>query len=253
MENNKQQYIGPQVSDNKNQILRGQPILNKNQVPATNPVVKQNSLLKGYSDKFYDSLKGLSPAHKIDLIYKNLVGQYPGTKEMLDKKLNRILYEQEFGTKIKETEAFLNTKKKQFKWPWAKRTEMKDSLKKQDQILVFFISITNELLGPKLYPIYSSNMIIIKNSPYELDPRAILRFGNFKCIIIKEIDRRPVSNLDLDEIKRRGDSTASDEFLIKAAMRAITTTPTKKEMNKWVIAIIGIIILGALMFFFTRK
>ena len=220
------------------------------------PYVQQqqsaNPLLKGYVEKFFDALKGLSPAHKIDLIYKNLTGAYPDQKANLEKKLNRILYEQEFGKKIRETNAFLNNQKKQFKWPWRARSEMKSSIKKPEEILVFFISITNELLGPKLYPIYSSNMIIVKNSPYELDPRAVLRFGKYKCIVIKEIDRRPVSNLDLQEVRMRGDSTASDEFLIKAAMRAITTMPPKKEMNKAVLIGIGVAIIGALIYFFSR-
>ena len=218
----------------------------------THQTSSPNPLLKGFVEKFFDGLKGLSPAHKIDLIYKNLTGAYPNQKANLETKLNRILYEQEFGKKIRETNAFLNNQRKQFKWPWKARAEMKASLKKPDQILVFFISITNEFLGPKLYPIYSSNMIIVKNSPYELDPRAVLRFGKYKCIIIKEIDRRPVSNLDLQEVRMRGDSTASDEFLIKAAMRAITTTPQKKEMNKMVLIAIGIAVIAALIYFFSR-
>lgn len=213
---------------------------------------KKNSLLKGYLEKFFEALRGLSPANKINLIYKNLVGKYPEPGMPLDKKLNRALYEIEFGKKVKDTENFLNNNKKQFRWPWKKKSEMRQSIKKPEQILVFFITITNELVGPKLYPIYGNNMIIIKNSPYELDPRAVLRFGNYKCIVIKEIDRRPVSNLDLEEIRKRGDSTSSDEFLIKAAMRSITQAPVKKEMNKMVLIIIGVIIVGALIFFFTR-
>jgi len=215
-------------------------------------VKSQNPALKGYVEKFFDSLEGLSPAHKIDLVYKNLTGKYPVKSMNLQRKLNRVLYEQEFGKKIRETNAFLNNQKKQFKWPWKKRSQMKASTKKPEEILVFFLSITNELVGPKLYPIYSGNMLIVKNSPYELDPRAVLRFGKYKCILIREIDRRPVSNLDLDEVKRRGDSTSSDEFLIKAAMRAITTTPPKKEINKAVLWLIGIVVVAGLIFFFSK-
>jgi len=215
-------------------------------------IKNQNPVLKGYVEKFFESLNGLSPAHKIDLMYKNLTGKYPDAKINLQRKLDRILYEQAFGKKIRETNAFLNNQKKQFKFPWKSRSEMRASTKKPAEILVFFLTITNEFLGPKLYPIYSGNMIIINNSPYELDPRAVLKFGKYKCIVSREIDRRPVSNLDLDEVKRRGDSTSSDEFLIKAAMRAITTTPKKKEMNKTLLVIIGIIVIGGLIFFFSK-
>jgi hypothetical protein len=73
----------------------------------------------------------------------------------------------------------------------------------------------------------------------------------YKFLIVKEIDRRPVSNLDLDEIRRRGDATDSDEFLIKMALRA-QQTQTVKSMSKWAAILIGIGILGVLIFFFTR-
>ena len=190
---------------------------------------KKNPLLKGYVEKFFEALRGLSPANKINLIYKNLAGKYPEPGMPLEKKLNRALYEIEFGKKIKDSEAIMNNNKKKFRWPWKKKSEMKKSIKNPEQILVFFITITNELIGPKLYPMYGNNMIIIKNSPYELDPRAVLRFDKYKCIVIKEIDRRPVSNLDLEEVRKRGDSTSSDEFLIKAAMRSIVQPVPKKE------------------------
>ncbi len=53
--------------------------------------------------------------------------------------------------------------------------------------------------------------------------------GKYTCQIIKGIDRRPVSNLDYAEIQKRGDSTDSDEFLIKAALQAVAGDFGKKE------------------------
>jgi hypothetical protein len=79
-----------------------------------------------------------------------------------------------------------------------------------------------------------------------------LGMKSHKVLIIKEIDRRPVSNLDLDEIRRRGDATDSDEFLIKAALRAQTAT-AKKPISIWVWIILGIIVVGLLIFFFMNK
>jgi len=73
-----------------------------------------------------------------------------------------------------------------------------------------------------------------------------------KVLIIKEIDRRPVSNLDLDEIRKRGDATDSDEFLIKAALRAQTAV-ARKPVSIWVWIIAGIIVVGLLIFFFMSK
>jgi len=212
-----------------------------------------NPTLDGYLLKFIKSIKEISTVQKIDMVYKYVTQKEPVQGLSMDKKLERIIYEQEFREKIKETAAFLAKKQKQFKFPFAAKKELKDSLKNRDKIVVFFLTVTGEMEMPKLYPIYSGNMVIIRNKPYELDPRSVWRFGKWRCLIIKEIDRRPVSNMDWDEIKKRGDATHSDEFLIKAAMRAIQVGGTKKEMNKWVIVIIGIIVVAALIFLFTKK
>lgn len=217
-------------------------------------VKSSNPVLQGYISKFFDSVKNLNVNQKVDRIYKFFTTKDVPLNLSLDSKLNRILYESEMKDKIKETEDLLSNNKKQFKWPWKIKRELKSSKKARDKILVMFITMTNKIEMPKLYPIYSGNMVIIKGKPYELDPRAVLDLGTNKCMVIKEIDRRPVCNLDWDEIKRRGDSTHSDEFLIKAAMRAyIADKDKKKEMNKWVMIGIGVAIIALVIFFFTAK
>jgi len=219
-----------------------------------NPVLKKNPALKSYMQKFVDSIKLFNPAKKVDMLYTAIVKKEPVTGLTLDKKLNRMLYEQELNEKDRETDDFLKHNKKKFKFGFKARREIKKSLKKLNQILVFFFTKTGEIVGPTLYPIYSGNMVIINHCPYELDPRAVWRFGKFRALAIKEIDRRPVSNLDWDEIKKRGDATHSDEFLIKAAMRAYAPTPTaKKPFNIWIVVIIGVIVIGALIFFFMKS
>ena len=98
-------------------------------------------------------------------------------------------------------------------------------------------------------------MIWYLNIKGEVDPRAMWNWKvgmkNHKVLIIKEIDRRPVSNLDLDEVRKRGDATDSDEFLIKAAIRA-QTAATAKPISKWVWIIIGIAVVAVLIFFFMQ-
>lgn len=219
-----------------------------------NPRLKDNPALKGYMQKFIDSVKSINPAKKIDMLYKAIVKKDPMPDLNLDKKLNRMLYEQELLERDRETEDFLKSNKKKFKFGFKARREMKKSLKKLNLILVLFYTKTGEIIGPTLYPIYSGNMVIINHCPYELDPRSVWRYGKFRTISIKEIDRRPVSNLDWDEIKKRGDATHSDEFLIKAAMRAYQPTPTqKKPFNIWILVIIGVVVVGALIFFFMKS
>ena len=190
--------------------------------------------------KFFHKMKVLSQAEKVNLIYTHLVGKKPTTTLKYPRRLNRILYELEFGQKIKETDKVLKNERKQFKIPFKWKGVMRKSKKKRRQILVFYLNIKNEIETPKLYPIYLENMVIIRNKPYEVDPRSFWTLGKYKCLLVKEIDRRPVSNLDYSEIKARGDATDSDEFLIKLSLRAMLGA-VKKQMGK-----AGLIALGIL-------
>jgi len=157
---------------------------------------------------------------------------------------------------------------KQFKFPFKWRLKFNQSKKKStsEMMLVFFMNKKNEVEPPKFMPIFDGNMIVWENKPYEFDPRAVWRIKGIKgtpqAYFIKEIDRRPVmnrkgrvvyrdaavSNMDLDEIRARGDSTESDAFLIKAALKA-QTARMGKGVNKTVMIIIGIIAVGALIWF----
>jgi len=159
-------------------------------------------------------------------------------------------------------------KTKQFRYPFKWRFKFNQTRRRnnEEKMLVFFLNKKNEIEPPKFMPIFDGNMIVWKNKPYEFDPRAIWRIKGVKkapmAYLIKEIDRRPVrnkdgkiryrdaavSNMDIDEIRARGDSTESDEFLIKAALKA-QTSKAKKNVNIAVIVIIIIIAVGVLGYF----
>lgn len=166
--------------------------------------------------------------------------------------LQKLVEEKEMGAQRKETKKT----KKTFKYPMGWKSKANKSSKKPDTVLVFYLNIKGEIQTPMIVPIYSGNMVIIRNKIHEVDPRAMwsLKLGmkTHKVMIIREIDRRPVSNLDLDEIRRRGDATDSDEFLIKAALRAQTAV-AKKPISIWIWIILGIAIVGLLIFFFMSK
>lgn len=144
-------------------------------------------------------------------------------------------------------------------------------------MLVVYFNKKNEIELPKFMPIFDGNMVVWKNKPYEFDPRAIWRIkgvrGQPMVYCIREIDRRPIknpdgtskrdklgrkvystdaaiSNLDVDDVRARGDSTESDEFLIKAALKA-QTTQSKKQVSIAVMVIIFLVIAGGLIWFFT--
>lgn len=166
--------------------------------------------------------------------------------------LKKLVEEKESGQKKSETKIL----KKPWKFPRKWLSRAKKSERRKDAVLVFYLNIKGELEPPMIVPIYGGNMVIIRNKVYEVDPRAFwnVRTGfnrTYKLLIIKEIDRRPVSNLDWDDIRTRGDATDSDEFLIKAALRAQMTTAAK-SLGKGVIIFIVIAIVAALIFFFMQ-
>lgn len=170
----------------------------------------------------------------------------------------------EFEERAKTTEQ--ETRK--FRWPFRWRRKIKTAKRATaSEIMVVYLNKKNEIEVPKFMPIFDGNMVIYKNKPYEFDPRAVWTMkgfkGNPKVYLIKEIDRRPVknkfnkfffkdaavSNMDLDEIRVRGDSTESDEFLIKAALRAQKAEMSKKKIG--VVAILAIVVVvGLLLYFF---
>lgn len=209
--------------------------------------------IKDLAKEYLNEIGNLSQAQKIHLLYKNFLKKKPSQNLNVDQLLNRLLYNVKFEKYIKDTKKFINKKKNHYKWPFKFKRIFKKSKKQRKKILVWFLNIKGEIEPPKLYPIYSSNMVIIQNRPYQVDPRSFWRFGKYTCQIIKGIDRRPVSNLDYAEIKARGDSTDSDEFLIKAALQAVASDVTKKKPIDKKVIIIGVIIaIAALIFFMSQ-
>lgn len=182
--------------------------------------------------------------------------------------------------KVKKMEMAKESEKaeKLFKFPWKWNMKFNQSKKavNQENALVLFFNKKNEIQPPMFLPIFSGNMIVYKNKPYEFDPRAIWRMRGVKgypsVYCIREIDRRPIrnpdgsyktyqgkvvyssdaaiSNMDIDEVRSRGDSTESDEFLIKAALKAQTSQIPIK--GNWVIAgIVIAVIVGVVIWLFS--
>lgn len=166
--------------------------------------------------------------------------------------LSKLVEEKDSGEKKSETKV----QKKSWKIPRKWISKAKRSEKRRDAVLIFYLNIKGELEQPMIVPIYGGNMVIIRNKVYEVDPRAFwnVKIGfnrTYKLLIIKEIDRRPVSNLDWDDIRTRGDATDSDEFLIKAALRAQMATAAK-QVGKGAIILIVLAIAAGLIFFFMQ-
>lgn len=151
------------------------------------------------------------------------------------------------GQKVEETKK----QEKPFQFPGKWKGKMKKSLKMNNRLLVFYLNKFGKMELPKLLPILDGDMVVIHEKPYEVNPKAIWRMGKYNVYIIREIDRRPVSNEDYDEVKKRGDCTDSDVFLIKASQRAIQKQ-ARKEMSKAALIFIGIIVVGIVIFFIAK-
>jgi len=205
-------------------------------------------ILKDLFKKFVDKVNSMDSVSKINLIYTHLANKKPDPTLSHKKKLDRVLYELEFGDKIKKAN---KVKKKKFKWPIKWSSIMKRSKKDKNRILILYFTQKGVII-PMLIPIWSGNIVVIRNKPYEVDPRAFWRIGKFNCMAFKEIDRRPISNLNYNEIVRRGDSTHSDEILIKTVLRAAAKGGITKPVNKKALIVIGLLALGALIFFMSK-
>lgn len=207
--------------------------------------------IKNLTKEFLFKMKSLSQAQKINLIYSGLTNKKPDPNMDLTRKLNRILFEQKFGNKIKQTEKKLKDKK-QFKWSFKFKQVFRNRKKKIKEVLVWFLKVNGEINIPKYYPLYYQDMIIVQGTPYKVDPRTFWRMGKNLVLLIKEIDMLPVSNLDYEEVKFYNRSTENAKLIIKAAMQARMKKDEKKPVNKNVIIIIGILVVAAIIFFATK-
>lgn len=175
------------------------------------------------------------------------------TKTNIKERLRKVEEDLKYGRMEDNSEK----ESKPFKYPFKWKSAMKKSTGKvaEDKVLMIYLNIKGEIEPPRLVPLYSGNIIIWKHKAYEFDPRAswTTKLGKkiVKCVIVREIDRRPVSNLDWDEVKARGDSTDSDEILVKMVTKAVMEK-AKTQINKGVIiaivVVVIIIIVGFLLF-----
>lgn len=181
----------------------------------------------------------------------------------------------EEDNKTKDLRDLTDKSKKKWKWPFKWKSKINQSTRLKDQkVLVFYLNWKGEWEEPTILP-YIDNMVIYKNKVHEFDPRdlTIIRTRNkiTKMLALRAIDRRPISqrlsqpteqdlevnaisNNDWAEVRNRGDATDSDEILIKAAASLVLKPEQPKKPVNWTILIIvGVILIGGIIFFLTKK
>jgi hypothetical protein len=161
--------------------------------------------------------------------------------------------ELKYKREIEETKKLGKEWKLPFKW----KSAMNKSVKKanKNNVLVFYLSAKGEIEQPMLLPLYSGNLIIYKDKAHEFNPRALFNMysGNklYKVLIIREIDRKPVSNLDWDKVKLRGDTTRNDEILLKM-LRLAMIEKVKKAVSSWIWYGLGAVVLAGIVYFLVK-
>jgi len=171
----------------------------------------------------------------------------------LKQQVNRLTEEIE---RIK-VETASKKKQKEFKLPLKWKSAARKSFNKQneDKILCLYLSAKGQLHAPKFYPLVGGNIIIIKNKAHEYIPSETLYMKvsskTFPIYFIREIDRKPVSNSDWNEVKERRDSTRNDEVILKMLKLAMVEK-VKGQINKaiwWMLGLgIAALIVGYLFF-----
>lgn len=142
-------------------------------------------------------------------------------------------------------------KSKPFKLPGKINRTIKQGSKLGDSIVTQYLTQKGDIKF-KVCKIVSGNIIVVNNKAHELNPKHIWRCGKQTWYIHREIDRKPVSNEDLDELREKGQDTESDVVLIKAVLGAMMK-PKQEIKSSWIIWAIIIAVVGIAAFILLKK
>lgn len=127
----------------------------------------------------------------------------------------------------------------------------KKTNKKAEMVMVQYLTAKRQVFF-KGCKIVSGNLVVIDNKVHELNPKKIWIYNKTIWYIVREIDRKPVSNEDYDAVVARGDDTDSDVPLIKAVLGAIQKQNIEAA-GKMLWIILGIAVVGVVAFLFLYK
>jgi len=152
--------------------------------------------------------------------------------------------------KMQELETKIPSKKKTPKLARMLMKFGKKADKKQGYVLVQYLNIKQQI-SFKLCRIVGGDQVVIDNKVHTLNPKDVWRYKKTLCYIVREIDRKPVSNQDYNEIARRGDDTCSDVPLIKAVLGAVQK-PSNLPGKSIILWILGAVVAGIIIFSFVK-
>lgn len=174
------------------------------------------------------------------------------------KSITERLAELEEEKRYRKEKAETELLKKEIPFPnsWKKIFRKSEKKSNIDMVIIELLNVKNEIEPLTLAPLYDGSMVIHKNKAYDFDPRALytIKIKNkmYKVLVINERDRRPVSNLNWDEIKQRGDSTDSDEIILKMIKRAQIDKIKKAMSASWILWVIIAGVIGLVIYLMVK-
>lgn len=160
----------------------------------------------------------------------------------------------EYKYRINNLEGIESKKEvKGFKLPfkWNFKFAQARSKAKKNELPCFIFTKDGYLDGPIYLPIRYGNLITWNDQAYKFRPEALWKFRTIKKVpfvyCIKEIDMEPISNLDINEIRERGDATEHHQFLLKQFLRASTSPLQGFKINWIVIGILVLVLAGGII------
>ena len=156
-------------------------------------------------------------------------------------------------------------KVKEFKAPAQLNRMSKKASRKDDEVVAQYLTSKGEVKF-KICKVIGGDAIVVNNKAHKIGPKDLWSFKKLRWCIVREIDRRPVSpsrckgksddsmvNMDdYEQVRKDGYDTDSDVTLIKAVLGAIKKADKPAIGNKWVIFVIGgIVVIGILYYLFS--
>ena len=157
----------------------------------------------------------------------------------------------EINDRLLKLEEEKQGKKKKFKLPFKTRRLLKKEKKKPEYIVVQYLTRKYQVVW-KLCRMISGNLVVINNKVHEINPKTIWRHGKQMWYVLREIDRKPVSNLDYNKVKRRRDDTEADVPLIKAVLGAVQKKSPLENKKGLIIGIIIAVVAAVVLYTFLK-
>lgn len=179
----------------------------------------------------------------------------------LSERISRL----EKALKLEKAKQITEEESKKFQWKGKFKSVFKKNPKNlKDKVIVVCFNSKKEIEEPVILPIISGGIVVYKDKGFKFDPSSLytIRIGNKinKVLAIEEDDRLPIGNkyrqlksIDVEELKKQGRYTFNDSILLKMLWNAqIERIPKKPIGNTTILWIVGIVIVGIIVYMFMK-